>query len=148
MTLSCIFCELTKNPETNPTFIAEFDNSVAFLNFDQEFYPGYSILMLKSHYDHLHMVPEALQQAIVPEMNKLTIAILSAFGGNRANHQSLGNQVSHVHWHIVPRYPNDKMAGGPPYVRMNPPKLSDDKYREIVNTIRQNLRDAPFSPSA
>lgn len=141
MSVSCPFCLLLKNSHDNPTFIAEFENSVAFLNFDQSSYKGQSLLILKEHHDHLHLVPVALQQKIVPELAKITKALLNAFGGFRANHQSLGNQVAHVHWHVTPRYPGDKNAGGPP--QHAPPgaasKLSDDEYRQLSAKIRSVL---------
>lgn len=138
----CPFCALMKNPRENSTFIAEFENSVAFLNFDQNNYKGQTLLILKEHYGHLHMVPVVLQQKIVPELMTITKALLKAFGGFRANHQSLGNQVAHVHWHITPRYPDDRNSGGPP--QHAPPgtisRLSDDEYRQISIKIQGVLQ--------
>jgi len=135
----CPLCELLKDPDKNPTFITEFDHSAAFLYYDQDAYLGRSMLILKEHHDHFHLAPVALQQAIVPEGIKLTTAILKAFGGFRANHMSLGNQVSHIHWHIIPRYPNDLNAGQAPLQSPNETRLSDARYQEIAAQIRAAL---------
>jgi len=135
----CSFCDLLKSPKDDCTFIHEFEHSVAFLNFEQEAYPGASILIFKEHYDHLHLAPLALQKSVTAEMTDLTAAILKAFGGFRANHMSLGNQVSHLHWHIIPRYPNDLNAGGMPDYLLDEKRLSDDAFREQAKRIRSAL---------
>lgn len=136
----CFFCDLLKTPQENSTFIYEFEYSVAFLNFEQEAYPGASILILKEHYDHLHLVPLDLQKAVITELNILTKAILSAFGGFRVNHMSLGNKVSHVHWHVIPRYPNDLNAGGMPDYLLDEERLSEDEFRNRACAIRSALK--------
>lgn len=137
MTESCVFCDLLKNPQSDSSFITEFDHSVAFLNFEQEAYPGASLLILKDHYDHLHDVPLHIQSSVATEMMILTRAILDVFGGFRANHMSLGNCVPHVHWHIIPRYPNDLNAGGMPDYMKDEVRLSDDAFRERALMLRE-----------
>jgi len=135
----CPLCELLRAPDINPTFIAEFDHSFAFLYYDQDAYLGRSMLVVKEHHEHVHLAPLALQQALVPEGIKLTAAILKAFGGFRANHMSLGNQVSHIHWHIIPRYLNDLNAGQAPIQSPNETRLSDVRYQELAAQIRVAL---------
>ena len=135
----CQFCHLLQEPQSNPTFIAEFQHSVAFLNFDQDGYLGASMLILKEHHEHLHLTPLILQESIVPELTNLTTALLKAFGGFRANHQSLGNQVAHVHWHIAPRYPGDRNAGFAPQHIDQFKKLPEDEYRQMAVRIRAAL---------
>jgi diadenosine tetraphosphate (Ap4A) HIT family hydrolase len=139
MTDLCAFCELLKAPQSHPTFITEFEHSVAFLDFDQEAYPGGSLLILKGHYEHLHLSPISLQQAVIPELVELTTAILKAFGGIRANHMSLGNGIAHIHWYIVPRYPNDLNAGHAPIYKPNYKKLADSEYQEMANRIAMEI---------
>ena len=138
---ACFFCDLLKNSHEDPTFIAEFEHSVAFLNYEQEAYPGASILIFKDHYDHLHLAPLALQKDVVVEMTELTAAILKAFGGFRANHMSLGNSVSHLHWHVIPRYPNDLNSGGMPDYLLDEKRLSDDAFRARAKVILNVLEN-------
>ena len=138
MSASCYFCDLLKASQDDPTFIAEFENSVAFLNFDQSGYAGQSVLILKQHHEHMHLIPVPLQQAVIPELARLTAAILKALGGFRANHQSLGNQMAHMHWHIVPRYQGDRNAGAAP-LHLPFEKWPDDAYRQRAAHIRAAL---------
>ena len=140
MSSACSLCQLLLAVENDPTFIAEFEHSVAFLNSDQDAYRGRAMLVLKAHHEHWHLVPIATQQKIIEEGNHLTAAILKAFGGRRANHMSLGNQVPHVHWHIIPRYPGDLNAGNAPIHSPMQNKLSDRQYQEIAADVRTALR--------
>ena len=34
-------------------------------------------------------------------------AVVSLFGPVRINYECLGNQVAHVHWHVIPRHADD-----------------------------------------
>lgn len=139
MAAYCPFCDLLRAPQEEPTFIAEFDHSVAFLDFDQDNYKGGALLILKEHHEHLHLTPLELQQAIVPELANLTCAILKAYGGFRANHMSLGNGTPHVHWFVVPRYPNDLNTGHAPKYNDGFKKLSDDEYRQMAMRLQAEL---------
>jgi len=140
MTEPCPFCTLLRSPQRDATFIAEFEHSVAFLDYDQESYVGRTLLILKQHHDHLHCTPIALQQAVAVEMTRLTTALLTTFGGIRANHLSLGNQVAHLHWHIVPRYPGDLNEGYAPQHNPSSQRLGDDEYKQLAARIRQTLK--------
>jgi diadenosine tetraphosphate (Ap4A) HIT family hydrolase len=40
-------------------------------------------------------------------------AVIAAFDPVKVNYFTLGNTVPHLHTHIVPRYADDPMAGGP-----------------------------------
>jgi diadenosine tetraphosphate (Ap4A) HIT family hydrolase len=139
MPADCKLCQSVAAPHSDPTFISEFGHSVAFLSYDQDAYIGRAMLVTKAHYDHWHKVPADLQNNIMTEMTKLTAAILKAFGGFRANHISLGNQVPHVHWHIIPRYPDDLNAGQVPIWSATETRLPDEKYQEIAAKIRAAL---------
>jgi len=136
MTDACALCRLLRAADSDPTFIAEFDHSFAFLYYDQDAYLGRSMLVIKEHHEHFHLAPVVLQQALVPEGIKLTTAILKAFGGFRANHMSLGNQVAHLHWHVIPRYPNDLNTGHAPIHSQTETRLPDSEYQKIAGEIR------------
>lgn len=34
-------------------------------------------------------------------------SIMEAFAPERINYECLGNQINHVHWHVIPRYADD-----------------------------------------
>lgn len=132
----CPLCQTLQHAAQDPTFIAEFAHSTAFLYWDQDAYPGRTMLVAKNHHEHLHLTPRDEQISIYDDMTRLTHAILSAFGGFRANHMSLGNQAPHLHFHIVPRYPGDLNAGNAPIHSHNERRLTDNEYRAMAEKIR------------
>lgn len=108
MTAPCLICErvaLWRRGE-NPYFIHESEYSI-FVVVDHQFYPGYSLLLLKEHVRELHELSAAVQSAMFGELMAATRAIVRAFQPYKMNHASAGNTEPHVHWHIFPRYEDD-----------------------------------------
>ncbi len=132
----CIFCRIAADPN-EPTRICELPHSVAVLNFEQRDYPGYALLLLKNHYDHVHEVPRDLFHAFIDERAQLAAAIFRAFPDtSRMNYANLGNLVSHVHEHLIPRHAGDHNAGAPPWPMEKQPRLADAEYGIIAARIR------------
>lgn len=136
----CLFCRILANP-ADPTRICEFPHSVALLNFEQKYYPGYALLILKSHHDHVHDVPRELFHAFIDERAQLAAAIFRAFPQTtRMNYANLGNEVSHVHEHLIPRHANDHNAGAPPWPMEKHPPLPEAEYAAIAAKIRSAFK--------
>ena len=88
---------------TNPFFIAELSESLAVLH-DHQPYDGWCVLVLKDHAEHLHALPIERQQRLAADVGRVAAAIVKAFSPKRINYECLGNQLAHVHWHVIPRY--------------------------------------------
>ena len=56
------------------------------------------------------------------------------------NVAALGNQIAHLHWHIVPRYENDSRWGGPIWTtkeeEIEVVHLSKEDHQNLVERIR------------
>jgi diadenosine tetraphosphate (Ap4A) HIT family hydrolase len=136
---TCVFCAIVGDP-TNATRIREFRHSVALVNFEQDDYPGYSLLLLKEHYDHVHHISSAVLHAFIDERSQLAVAIMKAYPATlRMNYANLGNIVSHVHEHLIPRRPDDPNAGAPPWPLRSQRRGDDKYYREVAARIRGAL---------
>jgi diadenosine tetraphosphate (Ap4A) HIT family hydrolase len=88
---------------TNPFFIAELRESFAVLH-DHQPYEGWCVLLLKEHVEHMHLLPAHRRLALAEDIGRAADAIVRAFGPRRINYECLGNQLAHVHWHIIPRF--------------------------------------------
>jgi diadenosine tetraphosphate (Ap4A) HIT family hydrolase len=88
---------------TNPFFIAELDESFAVLH-DHQPYEGWCVLLLKGHAEHLHLLPQERQVRLAGDIARVAAAIATAFSPQRINYECLGNQLAHVHWHVIPRF--------------------------------------------
>ena len=134
----CLFCKIIRDKD-NATLIAELPHSVALLNFDQTNYPGRSLVVLKDHYTEYLALPKSLRDAFNDDKVSVARAIQTAFNPDRLNYDNLGNEVSHQHWHVTPRYKGGPNEGRPPWPVAEFKKLSDDEYRVIAQRIRAAL---------
>ena len=97
----------------SPWLIAELEQSFVVLSGNQAL-PGWCVLQLKDHVEHLAELPLDTQERIFGEVARVAAAIRGVFpdsgkggGPPRINYGCLGNQVAHVHWHVVPRHADD-----------------------------------------
>jgi diadenosine tetraphosphate (Ap4A) HIT family hydrolase len=61
----------------------------------------------------------------------------------KMNYELLGNQVPHIHWHLIPRLAADPAVGGPVWVVEHPPQsLSTAEQRARIAEIRGALAGA------
>jgi diadenosine tetraphosphate (Ap4A) HIT family hydrolase len=88
---------------THPRLVAELKRCFVFLSENQGM-PGWCVLVLKRHEVHLADMSLDEQMAIFREVAQVGNGIRAALGPDRINYECLGNQVNHVHWHVIPRY--------------------------------------------
>lgn len=108
--------------------------------------PGWCVLILREHREHLSDLQRGEQLAIFDEVCRVADAIRTAFptsGPNsappRINYECLGNQVHHIHWHVIPRHaddpdPRNAVWGMPPEALRG--SMSDDEKRSLIAKLR------------
>src|SRR6185295_420874 len=82
--------------------IAELSTSVAYLS-DDQFFPGWSVLVLRRHATELWQLAPAERAALMDEIARVAQALAVGFDAVKMNYELLGNQVAHIHWHLIPR---------------------------------------------
>jgi len=110
--MGCIFCKIVSG-DIPTKVIAETRNSIAFL----DAFPlakGHTLIIPKHHHEKIqNMSPEessdlfSTMYKIISKVDKLTGATLVAIH----NGKEAGQEIPHVHIHLVPRSAND--SGGP-----------------------------------
>ena len=80
--------------------------------YDDDRYPGRCLLVLEEHYDDMSTMPEKLAQELLVDARRAARAIRAAVGADRINYAVLGNAISHVHYHLIPRVSNADPAPG------------------------------------
>jgi diadenosine tetraphosphate (Ap4A) HIT family hydrolase len=64
-------------------------------------------------------------------------AIETTFEPIKLNYNLLGNEVPHLHAHVVPRYANDPRPGWPfPFPEETAPNISEDRFRADLEALR------------
>ena len=113
--MDCSLCESVGKAQRDehPMFIAEFEHGVVLLGENQGC-PGWCVLVLKAHVEHVDVLEDAVQREVFGEVARVARAIRRVFstrgaGGGpvRINYECLGNVVPHVHWHVIPRHASD-----------------------------------------
>jgi diadenosine tetraphosphate (Ap4A) HIT family hydrolase len=119
--------------------IAELEASRVFLHEDQ-FFPGYVLLVLRRHAAELYELSGPERRTLIEEVSRVAEALARAFRPVKMNYELLGNQVPHIHWHLVPRLPTDPAPLRPIWsVEHAPVALAPTAARERVETIRRAL---------
>jgi diadenosine tetraphosphate (Ap4A) HIT family hydrolase len=103
----CEICErIARFDASNPYLIAELSTGYAVLA-DNQHIPGYTIFVSKTCAPELHDLPPAVRTSFLEEMALVAEAVFRAFAPRKLNYELLGNSVSHLHWHLFPRYHDD-----------------------------------------
>jgi diadenosine tetraphosphate (Ap4A) HIT family hydrolase len=140
----CEICErISRFTSDNPYLIAELETGYAVLA-DNQYYRGYTIFLAKQCVPELHDLPPDVTSRFLEEMALVAEAVFRAFEPRKLNYELLGNSVSHLHWHLFPRYEDDPNSQWP--VWSNQAFLDAARRTEIepseLASLRQRVRDA------
>ena len=75
---------------------------------DDKFYPGFIRLILNQHIKEMSDLAPNQANSIFTALMIIERQVRLIFNPDKINLASLGNVVPHVHWHIIPRYVNDR----------------------------------------
>jgi diadenosine tetraphosphate (Ap4A) HIT family hydrolase len=141
--MSCPGCQRVAD-HSSRFRIAALREAVVYLH-SHQFWPGWCVLWLKDHAEHLDALPTERQLDLWRDVGDVARAVRAVSGCSRINYENLGNVVNHIHWHLVPRFaaPRDPEPAAPVWVR---PKselesgVTDLERDRLVAAIRSALR--------
>ena len=136
--MDCIFCKIAKK-EIPSKIIAETKKSIAFL----DVFPlsrGHTLVIPKCHYEKVQDMTDMdnadlfnTVHKVISKVDKLTGATLLAIH----NGKDSGQEIPHVHVHLIPRQSSDQ-AGPVHSMFKDRPKLSDEELDELCAKIKSN----------
>jgi histidine triad (HIT) family protein len=136
--MDCIFCKITTG-EIKARTIIETQKSLAFL----DAFPlalGHSLVIPKKHYEKIQDMSsddnadlfDTVHKAI-SLVDKITGSTLMAVHNGKAS----GQEIPHVHVHLVPRSSAD--SAGPIHSMFSKrPKFSDKEFDDVLRKIKSN----------
>lgn len=137
----CVMCERVAGE--GALFIADLETCRAYLNEDQ-FFPGWVSVVLRRHATELYEVSRPERAALIEDVNRVAQALAAVFKPIKMNYELLGNQVPHIHWHLVPRLAGDPDPRWPVWrTAHDPAPLPPAQARERIEAIRRALGAAP-----
>ncbi|WP_049924439.1 HIT family protein [Halopiger djelfimassiliensis] len=135
--MSTIFSQIVDG-EIPARVVYEDETTLAFLDANP-LAPGHTLVIPKDEYERLNDVPEDVAEDLYATVHHLVPAVEEAVDADAStvafnNGEAAGQEVPHVHCHIVPRFEGD--GGGPIHgVVGGPADLEDDELDEIADDI-------------
>jgi histidine triad (HIT) family protein len=133
--MDCIFCKIVSG-QIPTKIIKETLHSMAFL----DAFPltkGHTLVIPKKHHVKIQDMSDnensdlfSLVHQILPKIDNLTGATLVAIH----NGKQAGQEIPHVHVHLVPRTDGD--SAGAIHSMFNPVKFSDSEIEEIYDKLK------------
>ena len=71
-------------------------------------YPGFCRVILNRHAKEMTDLPPAERLHLMQAVFAVEAALRELLHPDKVNLASLGNQVPHLHWHVIPRFADDK----------------------------------------
>ncbi len=72
-----------------------------------EDYPGYCRVIWNAHVCEMSDIPFEARQHLMTVVYTVEEALRALLHPDKINLASLGNQVPHLHWHVIPRFADD-----------------------------------------
>ncbi|HET7403214.1 MAG TPA: HIT family protein [Usitatibacter sp.] len=80
---------------------------------DEPDYPGFCRVILARHVREMTDLPVRDRGRLMDVVFTVERAVRDAMAPHKMNVASLGNMVPHVHWHVIPRFSDDRHFPGP-----------------------------------
>ncbi len=134
-TIPCRACAGTW-PQTDH-FIAEAGLTRAYLH-DDQFFRGWTVLVLKRHATELFHLSQGERTGLMEEVARAAETLARELGAIKINYELLGNQLPHIHWHLIPRLAQDPAPLEPVWrVVHEPVSLPSDQLAALCGRLRR-----------
>ena len=135
----------TPRPESNDhwDFVGKLSVSSWYLSTNQT-YRGYSLLVFDPrHAIRLDQLTSVEWAAFASDLRAVNAALVEVVRPDHMNVEMLGNIVSHLHWHLVPRYKTDGRWGAPIWTsslaEMKQTRMPAAERAELIKRLQEAL---------
>ncbi|ELZ15905.1 histidine triad (HIT) protein [Natrinema thermotolerans DSM 11552] len=138
--MSTIFSQIVAG-EIPARIVYEDETTIAFLDANP-LAPGHTLVIPKDEYERLNDVPDDVAADLYETVHHMVPVVEDAVDADATtvafnNGEAAGQEVPHVHCHIVPRFEGD--GGGPIHaVAGDRPDLDDDELDDIADDIESS----------
>ena len=104
---ACEFC-------ASPGGAVLWQNAVCrVVRVDEPDYPGFCRVILKRHAREMTDLDPGEREGLMAVVYAVEEVIRATMRPDKMNLASLGNMTPHVHWHVIPRFRDDRHFPGP-----------------------------------
>ena len=134
--LDCIFCKIVSK-EIPAKILVETESCIGFL----DAFPlakGHALIIPKNHYEKIQDLPVDVNNEIFSTVHRLISKIDSLTGATLVavhNGKDSGQEIPHVHVHLIPRSKDDS-AGAVHSMFTKKPELSKSEFDDLYNKLQ------------
>jgi diadenosine tetraphosphate (Ap4A) HIT family hydrolase len=108
---------------------------------DEPDYPGFVRVILNRHAREMSDLDPAEREAMMRVVFEVEAAVRESMGADKMNIASLGNQTPHVHWHVIPRFSDDRHFPTPIWsTPQRESKIPDERRDRALSVARAIIR--------
>ncbi len=132
----CIFCRIVDGEIPSRT-VYEDEDTLAFLDANP-LAPGHTLVIPKEHHEQLNDLPPELGARVGETLSRLAAPVESAVDADGStvafnNGAVAGQEVPHVHGHVVPRFEDD--GGRPIHSLFGGADMDDAELDDVAAAI-------------
>lgn len=119
------------------------DDFCRVIRVDEPDYPGYCRVIVNAHLRELTDLDRADQYRLWNVVAAVESTLREIMRPDKINLASLGNQVPHLHWHVIPRWQSDATFPDPIWTRRRReigPSLKGIEGRELTQNLQRRLQ--------
>lgn len=133
----CIFCKIVAG-QIPCHKIFEDDQVLSFLDIGP-LAEGHTLVIPKDHYPLVSEMPGEAVAAVTAHLPRLARAVMAATGVQGCNilvnnGKVSGQEVEHVHWHIIPRVAGDGLG-----YRWNASEYAEGRAEMVLDAVKKAL---------
>ncbi|RKP58901.1 HIT family protein [Pararobbsia silviterrae] len=132
--MSCVFCD------TDGGTVLWRDAALRVVLADEPGYPGFCRVIANPHVAEFSDLDAPSRAHLMETVAAVERAVRHVMKPGKVNLASLGNQVPHVHWHVIPRYADD--AHFPKPIWASPERDVAEARIHEREALSMGLRDA------
>ena len=134
----CLYCQNNETLHNLMIEVATLRVSRLFI-FKEQTYHGRCLVAYKDHVDDLNLLSDEERNAFMADVAQVTRAMQKVFNPAKINYGAYSDTLSHLHFHLIPKYVDGPDFGG--VFQMNPKKtyLSDKEYAEMAEALKKVL---------
>ncbi|WP_336134868.1 HIT family protein [Natronomonas amylolytica] len=144
MSEDCVFCQIIDGDIPGRT-VYEDDDVFAFLDANP-LSRGHTLVIPKSHHERVSDLPAGDRAAVFEALGRLAPVVEAAVDADGVtvgmnDGEAAGQEVPHVHGHLVPRFDGDS-AGPIHNIFRSTADLSDEELDEVAEDIKTAIGGA------
>lgn len=134
----CLYCQNNETQHELMIEVARLSVSRLFI-FKEQTYRGRCLVAYNGHVDDLNLLSDEQRDLFMTDVARATRAMQKVFSPDKINYGAYSDTLSHLHFHLVPKYKGGPDFGG--VFQMNPKKvyLTGEEYANMAERLKAAL---------